>query len=130
MLGHGTSRQTDKACTCDVPNSRPSSGRRPQHDPGTRKCIAFAPAHGARSIGYTQQKMTDSPKTPAVSSALDRLRSSTGRSWTNIATAAKASREKMAALTELSRNLLPTDEGAFVVFGSLARSEFTTASDL
>ncbi len=36
----------------------------------------------------------------------------------------------MIALAELAKSVLPTDEGAFVVFGSLARSEFTIGSDL
>lgn len=36
----------------------------------------------------------------------------------------------MAALAKLANGLLPTDEGAFVVFGSLARAEFTAGSDL
>jgi hypothetical protein len=36
----------------------------------------------------------------------------------------------MAALAKLADALLPTDEGALVVFGSLARAEFTAGSDL
>ena len=36
----------------------------------------------------------------------------------------------MAVLAELADGLLPTDEGALVVFGSLARAEFTVGSDL
>jgi hypothetical protein len=36
----------------------------------------------------------------------------------------------LASLAQIAKDLLPTDEGAFVVFGSLARGEFTTGSDL
>ncbi|MBP1886478.1 nucleotidyltransferase domain-containing protein [Sinorhizobium mexicanum] len=36
----------------------------------------------------------------------------------------------MKVLAKLADGLLPTDEGSFVVFGSLARGEYTTGSDL
>ena len=36
----------------------------------------------------------------------------------------------MAKLTQIVGDLLPTDEGSLVVFGSLARAEFTVDSDL
>lgn len=40
------------------------------------------------------------------------------------------SREKASDLASLFADLLPTDEGALVVFGSLAREEYTLGSDL
>jgi predicted nucleotidyltransferase len=95
-------------------------------------------ADGDRTDRIHWLKMTDpttaSPQnqlSEAPPSALDRLRTITKRTWSNIAAADKTSREKMDALTQMAgRNLLPADEAAFVVFGSLARSEFTNNSDL
>lgn len=67
---------------------------------------------------------------PKPSRAIDRLRGDDAGRWPNIAAAEATSRQKMALLAELSDDLLPTDEGALVVFGSLARAEFTSGSDL
>jgi hypothetical protein len=44
--------------------------------------------------------------------------------------AEETSRDKMRELAGLARGLAPTDEGAIVVFGSMARGEFTDGSDL
>ena len=62
-------------------------------------------------------------------SALDRLRKEEGR-WPHIRAAGDLSRRKMADLVQLAADLPPRGEGALVAFGSLARSEFTTDSDL
>lgn len=62
--------------------------------------------------------------------AIDRLRGDNPGRWPNIAAAESMSRDKMALLATLADGLLPTDEGALVVFGSLARAEFTLGSDL
>lgn len=61
---------------------------------------------------------------------LDELRNADPLRWPHIATAEEKSAEQMRLLTELSKGQLPTDEGGFVVFGSLARREFTVGSDL
>ena len=63
-------------------------------------------------------------------SALNKLRGSDATRWPNIAAAQSLSRDKMIALTQIVGDLLPTDEGSLVVFGSLARGEFTVDSDL
>jgi predicted nucleotidyltransferase len=77
--------------------------------------------------------MNDSAKTSPVAdatSALTRLRGNDPTRWNNIAAAESLSQERLAALARLLGDLLPTDEGSFVVFGSLARREFTVDSDL
>lgn len=66
----------------------------------------------------------------AVKRAIDRLRGNDSNRWPNIAQAESVSKEKLKLLAKLARDLLPTDEGALVVFGSLARAEFTAGSDL
>nr|WP_295884559.1 DUF294 nucleotidyltransferase-like domain-containing protein [uncultured Devosia sp.] len=63
-------------------------------------------------------------------SALGKLRNGDATRWTNIAEAELRSAEKMQQLAMLLGDLLPTDEGSFVVFGSMARREFTVDSDL
>ena len=50
--------------------------------------------------------------------------------WPSIAAAQKLSRDKLQVLAQVVGDLLPTDEGSMVVFGSLARGEFTVDSDL
>jgi predicted nucleotidyltransferase len=78
-------------------------------------------------------RMKDSAKSaqsPMQSTALDKLRGEDATRWPNITAAKSLSRDKMAALTQIVGDLLPTDEGSLVVFGSLARSEFTVESDL
>ena len=65
-----------------------------------------------------------------MQSALNTLRGRDGARWPNIAAAESLSRDKMAKLTQIVGDLLPTDEGSLVVFGSLARAEFTVDSDL
>ena len=62
--------------------------------------------------------------------ALNELRNGVPERWANIAAAEAASVEKLRELSGLVGDVLPTDEGAFVVFGSLARREFTVGSDL
>lgn len=63
-------------------------------------------------------------------STLNKLRGLDADRWPNIAKAEALSREKLQTLTDINRGLLPTDEGSFVIFGSLARQEFTADSDL
>lgn len=62
--------------------------------------------------------------------ALDRLRGGDASRWSKITEAESHSAERLKILAELADGLLPTDEGSFVVFGSLARGEYTTGSDL
>jgi len=62
--------------------------------------------------------------------AINSLRGSDTARWPNIAKAAALSRDKAAELSGLVGDLLPTDEGTLVVFGSLARREYTAGSDL
>lgn len=63
-------------------------------------------------------------------SALEHLKRGDPTRWGRIEAAAALSRRKTAELADLAGDLLPTDEGSFVVFGSLARSEYTAGSDL
>jgi predicted nucleotidyltransferase len=63
-------------------------------------------------------------------SALGKLRNGDATRWTNIAAAELRSAEKLQELASMVGDLLPTDEGSFVVFGSMARREFTVDSDL
>lgn len=70
------------------------------------------------------------PAPASLFSVLDSLRSTTGRTWDNLASAVMKSHQKMTTLEKPADSLLPTDEGALVVFGSLARYEFTSGSDL
>ncbi|SFG40853.1 Putative nucleotidyltransferase DUF294 [Palleronia marisminoris] len=63
-------------------------------------------------------------------SALNELRGPDTTRWPNITAAEDLSRRKLALLTDAVRGLLPTDEGGLIVFGSLARREFTLGSDL
>jgi predicted nucleotidyltransferase len=62
--------------------------------------------------------------------ALIRLRGSDATRWGNITRAQALSRDKAIELSSLVGDLLPTDEGTLVVFGSLARGEYTIGSDL
>jgi predicted nucleotidyltransferase len=63
-------------------------------------------------------------------SALDRLRGTDSSRWPHIAAARSLSGIKFAEIAEVARDLLPRGEGSLVVFGSLARGEFTVGSDL
>jgi hypothetical protein len=77
--------------------------------------------------------MNDSAKSaqsPMQSTALNDLRGSDTNRWPSIAAAQKLSCDKLQVLAEVVGDLLPTDEGSMVVFGSLARGEFTVESDL
>nr|CAD6615056.1 nucleotidyltransferase domain-containing protein [Rhizobium sp. TCK] len=65
-----------------------------------------------------------------IDTALDRLRGGDASRWSYIAKAQSRSAERLEALSKLAEGLLPTDEGSFVVFGSLARGEYTAGSDL
>ncbi|WP_192363404.1 nucleotidyltransferase domain-containing protein [Mesorhizobium mediterraneum] len=62
--------------------------------------------------------------------ALNSLRGNDATRWSNIEKAVSLSRAKSAELAQLVGDLLPTDEGSLVVFGSLARGEYTADSDL
>ena len=78
-------------------------------------------------------RMTESakPALPAIeASALDKLRGDDLSRWPNIAAASSLSREKLALIAKMARDVLPRDEGSLVVFGSLARREFTQGSDI
>jgi predicted nucleotidyltransferase len=69
--------------------------------------------------------------TPTMqAAALNVLRGNDANRWSNIAKAQAFSLEKSAELAELVGDLLPTDEGSLVLFGSLARGEYTADSDL
>ncbi|WP_437280338.1 nucleotidyltransferase domain-containing protein [Sorangium sp. So ce375] len=61
--------------------------------------------------------------------AIERIGEKTGRSWPNIEAAARLSAETRARLAALLREQIPCDTSV-VVFGSLARGEYTTGSDL
>ncbi|MCX8568393.1 DUF294 nucleotidyltransferase-like domain-containing protein [Aminobacter sp. MET-1] len=63
-------------------------------------------------------------------SALDALRGPDADRWGNVATAQSLSEQKWSELASLVAQELTTDEVSFVVFGSLAREEFTLGSDL
>ena len=64
------------------------------------------------------------PTAPAASTGPPHSR------WPHIEAAEQRSRDKMAELANLSKRVLTADEAAFIVFGSLARQEFTEGSDL
>jgi predicted nucleotidyltransferase len=64
-----------------------------------------------------------------VPTDLDRLREQMGADWPHLARARKISREKVDRLRAALQDLVP-EEASLVVFGSLARHEFTTGSDL
>jgi predicted nucleotidyltransferase len=72
--------------------------------------------------------MTDERTTPAQG-AIQRLREKAGRTWPNIAEAARLSEATRTRLTTLLREHIPSDTSV-VVFGSLARGEYTSGSDL
>ena len=71
------------------------------------------------------------PGPPAIQAcALDKLRGDDPGRWPNIAAANSLSSAKLALFAEMARDVLPRDEGSLVVFGSLARREFTLKSDI
>ncbi|WP_437678737.1 nucleotidyltransferase domain-containing protein [Sorangium sp. So ce131] len=65
----------------------------------------------------------------AARGAIERLAEKAGRTWPNIEAAARHSAATRARLAALLREQIPCDTSA-VVFGSLARGEYTTGSDL
>jgi hypothetical protein len=67
---------------------------------------------------------------PIQNTALNLLKGGNEDRWPNITAAQTFSREKVTLLTSTVDDLLPTDEGSLVVFGSMARCEFTVESDL
>ena len=73
---------------------------------------------------------TKSTPTAIQASALDKLRGDDSSRWPNVAAANSLSREKLALIAQMARDVLPRDEGSLVVFGSLARREFTQGSDI
>jgi predicted nucleotidyltransferase len=74
--------------------------------------------------------MNDATLSAQPPSAIDRLRGKNPGRWPHITAAKVMTRESMAVLAKLAADLLPTDEGALLVFGSLGRAEFNDASDL
>lgn len=74
--------------------------------------------------------MSDSLQSVQAGGALDRLRGGDAGRWPKIASAVALSSRKMAELEGLAAGLPPRGEGSLVVFGSLARGEFTPGSDL
>lgn len=74
--------------------------------------------------------MTQLTLSPPTLTALDRLRGTSPNRWPNMAAAQALSHQKMAVLSKIAGDLPQTDEGSLVVFGSLARGEFTEGSDL
>jgi hypothetical protein len=73
---------------------------------------------------------TQSARSLVQGSALDALRGEDADRWPNITAAQALSHVKASLLKEIVDDLIPTDEGALVVFGSLARHEYTVESDL
>lgn len=67
---------------------------------------------------------------PTRGSALERLKRGDASRWPNIADARSFTQTQLPLLVEIVGDLLPRDEGSLVVFGSLARGEFTAGSDL
>jgi predicted nucleotidyltransferase len=67
---------------------------------------------------------------PIQGNALKKLRGGDPSRWPNVDRADSLSRDRLALITEIARDLLPRDEGSLVVFGSLARREFTPDSDI
>lgn len=67
---------------------------------------------------------------PMPDSALERLKRGDAGRWPNIAGARSFTQSRIPLLVEIAGDLLPRDEGSLVVFGSLARGEFTAGSDL
>jgi predicted nucleotidyltransferase len=65
----------------------------------------------------------------AAPSAVQRLAEKTGQAWPSIEAAARRSAEVQAQLRTLLRDEIPSDTSV-VVFGSLARGEYTAGSDL
>src|SRR5262245_34370587 len=63
------------------------------------------------------------------SDAIAELAEANGRTWKNIAACAQAASEYRTHVTGLVKKLVPAD-CSFLVFGSLARDEFTGGSDL
>lgn len=62
--------------------------------------------------------------------ALDRLRGETSERWKNISQAQMLSQQKRKELSDLIGDIVTTDETGLVIFGSLARDEYTAGSDL
>lgn len=73
--------------------------------------------------------MNETRRGEAARGAVARLADKAGRSWPNIDAAARLSDETRAQLSALLRDQIPSDTSV-VVFGSLARGEYTTGSDL
>src|SRR5687768_9137333 len=65
-----------------------------------------------------------------AATALDTIRGSDSSRWNNIARAEALSDQKRSELNELLGDLLTTDECSIIIFGSLARNEYTAGSDL
>lgn len=61
--------------------------------------------------------------------AIAELAEAHARTWSNIGACAHAAVEERARITELVKKLVPPD-CSFLVFGSLARDEFTSGSDV
>ena len=61
--------------------------------------------------------MNESAKPVPPGSALDKLRGDDSSRWPNIAAANSLSRDKLALIAEMARDVLPRDEGSLVVFG-------------
>jgi predicted nucleotidyltransferase len=71
------------------------------------------------------------PEPPAIqANALDRLRGDDSSRWPNIADANSLSRDKLALFAEIARKVRLRDDCSLIVFGSLARREFTQKSDV
>lgn len=73
--------------------------------------------------------MTENRGVKAAPSAVARLADKAGRTWPHIEAAARLSAETRERLSALLRDQIPSDTSV-VVFGSLARGEYTTGSDL
>ncbi len=67
--------------------------------------------------------------TLTTNSAINVLAAKVGCEWTHIREAAATSEQERLRLVKISESCIP-DDASFVVFGSLARGEFTAGSDL
>ena len=85
---------------------------------------------GATVPGATRRTIRGSDgRSPQMSSQLDRLEARLGSTWSSIRRAQEASRERRAELTQFFAHRDSPDT-SLVVFGSVAREEVTSGSDL
>lgn len=110
--------------------------RRLQRHPGKKLSILVRIAIGENvrreiswrlvtSAGPTQEMYTASPETPII-----RLSNSVGREWPALERAQREATRVKADFAALIADGVPQEDASVVVFGSLARDEFTSGSDV